>query len=89
MTSQELEVVDEQVNIIKATLFNNTATVVRRVSGRNWKDKTDLSSSSNYLLRKMKRKLSSLQRDMKRMMVDLKNLQNRVTEMIEAGQATA
>jgi hypothetical protein len=87
--SQELEVVDEQVNIIKATLFNNTATVVRRVSGGNWKDKTDLSSSSNYLLRKMKRKLSSLQRDMKRMMVDLKNLQNRVTEMIEAGQAAA
>ena len=37
----------------------------------------------------MKRKLSSLQRDMKRMMVDLKNLQNRVTEMIEAGQAAA
>ena len=89
LTSQRLEVVDEQVNIIKATLFNNTATVVRRVSGRNWKDKTDLSSSSNYLLRKMKRKLSSLQRDMKRMMVDLKNLQNRVTEMIEAGQAAA
>ena len=27
LTSQELEVVDEQVNIIKATLFNNTATV--------------------------------------------------------------
>ena len=37
----------------------------------------------------MKRKLSSLQRDMKRMMVDLKNLQNRVTEMIKAGQAAA
>ena len=86
LTSQELEVVDEQVNIIKATLFNNTDTVVRRVSGGNWKDKPDLSSSSNYLLRKMK---SSLQRDMKRMMVDLKNLQNRVTEMIEAGQAAA
>ena len=31
----------------------------------------------------MKRKLSSLQRDMKRMMVDLKNLQNRVTEMLK------
>ena len=37
----------------------------------------------------MKRKLSSLQRDMKRMMVDLKNLQNRVTVMMEAGQPAA
>ena len=27
LTRQELEVVDKQVNIIKATLFNNTATV--------------------------------------------------------------
>ena len=31
-----------------------------------------------------------MQRDMKmKMMVDLKNLQNRVTEMIKAGQAAA
>jgi hypothetical protein len=89
LTSQELEVVDEQVNIIKATLFNNTATVEGELVEENWKDKTDLSSSCNYLQRKMKRKSSSLQRDMKRMMVDLKNLQNRVTEIIEAGQTAA
>ena len=40
--SHELEVVDEQVTIIKATLFNNTATEEEEIVEEIWKDKTDL-----------------------------------------------
>ena len=90
LTSQELEVVDEQITIIKATLFNNTATgEEEEIVEENWKDKVYLCSSSNYLLRKMKRKLSFMQRDMKMVMLDIINLQNRVGDMMEAGQTAA
>ena len=54
MTSQVLEVVDEQV---KAMLFNNNTSEDEEIVGEDWKDKYYSSSSSNYLLRKMKRNL--------------------------------
>ena len=41
LTRHELEVVDEQVTIIKATLFNSTATAVGEAVEENWKDKVD------------------------------------------------
>jgi hypothetical protein len=88
-TSHELEVVDEQVTIIKATLFNNTATEEEEIVEEIWKDKDHLSNSSNYLLKKMKRKVSSLQGDMKMVKWDIMSLQNRVRDMIQTGQIAA
>ena len=87
--SQELEELDKQITIIKATLCNNMVREDEKLLEEVWKDKADLSISSNYLLRKMKVKLSNLQRDMNMMMLDIMNLQNTVREMIEAGQTAA
>eukprot|EP00092_Neocalanus_flemingeri_P019148 GFUD01020742.1.p1 GENE.GFUD01020742.1~~GFUD01020742.1.p1 ORF type:complete len:273 (+),score=81.00 GFUD01020742.1:53-871(+) len=86
--SQELEVMEEQITIICATISSLPA------SGENtvediWEEKPDLSSSSNYLLEKVARKMNSIKREVVRVQLNLDKQQNNVKEIVEKAQDAA
>ena len=79
----ELEVVDEQITIIHAAICNNNTIEMEELLVECWKDQAGLSVGSNYLMKKMRGKLRSLQSDMKMVTVEVSNLKKRVEEIFK------
>ena len=54
---------DEQITIIRATIFSNDPAVEDDLVEDHWQTKTNLSTSSNYLLRKLARKVTNMKKE--------------------------
>ena len=87
--SQELEMMDEQITIIRATVFSNDPALEDDLVEDHWQTKTNISTSSNYLLRKLARKVTSMKKEGVTVTKSLTKLKDDIEKFVENAKEVA